>query len=209
MSIQIFHPYFNGVVWEFFYVEVYELFMHILILTLTGYIICKCFLPFSRLSFQKSELLTHCWWECKMIQLLQEGGPLPGPGSGLLSNTRKWVVRRDTCADTVRDFIGKGRPGRKHWGKETQEDCFATWLTISGFMLMGLVSRLSFWLRVLPGGTHIAQPRWMPARRIQGGGQTRGVSFWPFLNSSACWWLISSMFLTRTSCRKTTHANGY
>ena len=79
-----------------------------------------------------------------MIQLLQEGGPLPGPGSGLLSNTRKWIVRRDTCADKARDFIGKGRPGRKQWGKETQEDCFAMWLAISGFMLMALVSRLSF-----------------------------------------------------------------
>ena len=29
-----------------------------------------------------------------------------------------------------------------------------------------------------------------------------------FLNSSSWWWLISSVFLTRTSCRKTTHANG-
>ena len=67
----------------------------------------------------------------------------------------------------------------------------------------------SFWLRVLPGGANITQPRWIPARRILGGGRTRGVSFWPFLNSSSWWWLISSMFLTRTSCGKTTHANGY
>ena len=28
-------------------------------------------------------------------------------------------------------------------------------------------------------------------------------------NSSGWWWLISSVFLTRSSCRKTTHANGY
>ena len=41
--------------------------------------------------------------------LLQEGGPLPGPESGLLSNTRKWIVRGDTCADEGRDYIGKGR----------------------------------------------------------------------------------------------------
>ena len=59
----------------------------------------------------------------------------------------------------------------------------------------------SFWLRVLPGGACLIQPRWMPERRILGGGQTCGVSFWPFLNSS-CWWcLISSVFLTRTSCK--------
>ena len=46
-------------------------------------------------------------------------------------------------------------------------------------------------------------------RRILGGGQAWGVSFWPFSNSSSWWWLVSSMFLTRTSCHKTTHANGY
>ena len=66
-----------------------------------------------------------------------------------------------------------------------------------------------FWLRVLPGGTCLVQPRWMPTRSILGGGWTRGVTFWPFLNSLGWWWLISSVFLTRTSCHKTTHANCY
>ena len=67
----------------------------------------------------------------------------------------------------------------------------------------------SFWLRILPGVTRLVQPRWMPVRRILGGGWTCGVSFWPFQNSSGWWWLISSVFLTRTSCRKTSHANSY
>ena len=49
----------------------------------------------------------------------------------------------------------------------------------------------------------------MPERRILGGGRTCGVSFWPFLNSSHWWRLINSMFLTRTSCHKTTHADSY
>ena len=48
---------------------------------------------------------------CQSRHLLQEGGPLPGPETGLLSNTRKWIVRGDTCADKARDFIGKGHPG--------------------------------------------------------------------------------------------------
>ena len=67
----------------------------------------------------------------------------------------------------------------------------------------------SFWLRVLPGGAHLVQPRRMPERRILGGCRTGGVSFWPFRNSSGWWRLISSLFLTRTSCHKTTHENGY
>ena len=70
------------------------------------------------------------------------------------------------------------------------------------------VSDQSVWLRVLPGGACIAQPRWTPVRILEGG-LTHGVSFWPFLNSSSWWWLISSVFLTRTSCHKATHANGY
>ena len=31
--------------------------------------------------------------------MLLEGGPLPGPETGLLSNTRKWIVWGDTYAD--------------------------------------------------------------------------------------------------------------
>ena len=49
----------------------------------------------------------------------------------------------DICADKARDFIGKGRPGGEQWGEGTQENSSATWLTVSGFMVMGLVSRLS------------------------------------------------------------------
>ena len=72
-----------------------------------------------------------------------------------------------------------------------------------------VVSDQSLWLRVLPGGACIAQAGWMPARRIQGDGWTCGVTFWPFPNASGWWWLTHSMFLTRTSCHKTTHTNGY
>ena len=75
--------------------------------------------------------------------LLQEGVPLPGPESGLLSNTWKWIVRGDTHADKARDFTGKGHPGGEQEGKGTQETCSATWLAVSGFMVMELVSRLS------------------------------------------------------------------
>ena len=49
----------------------------------------------------------------------------------------------------------------------------------------------------------------MLARQILGSGQTRGVSFQPFPNSSSWWLLISSIFLIRISCHKTTHTNGY
>ena len=75
--------------------------------------------------------------------MLQKGGPLPGPETGLLSNTWKWIVRGDTSADKARDFIGKGRLGGEQQGKGTQESSSVTWLAVSGFMVMGLVSGLS------------------------------------------------------------------
>ena len=37
-------------------------------------------------------------------------------------------------------FIGKGQLGGEQQGKGTQENCSATWLTVSDFMVMGLVS---------------------------------------------------------------------
>ena len=77
------------------------------------------------------------------VLLLQEGGPPPGLKSGLLSNTRKWIVRGDARADKARDFIGKGCPGGEQEGKRTQDNCCATWVAVSGFVVMGLVSRLS------------------------------------------------------------------
>ena len=74
---------------------------------------------------------------------------------------------------------------------------------MSGFMVMGLVSWWSLTNHsnsVFTDGAHLAQPRWMPVRGILGGGQTCGVSFRPFLNSSGWWWLISSIFLIRKLC---------
>ena len=148
-----------------------------------------------------------------VVKLLQERGCLPGPETGLLSNTRKWIVQGDTCADKARDFIGKGHPGGEQWGKGTQENSSVTRLAVSGFMVMGLVSGLSLAnhsdSRVLPGGARLVQPRWMPERRILGGGRTCGISFWPSLNSSSWWWLIALCSLPGPPVIKITHANGY
>ena len=103
--------------------------------------------------------------------MLQERGPLPGPETGLLSNTRKLIVQGDTCADKAIDFIGKGGPCGEQGDKGTQENISVTWLAVSGFMVMGLVSGLSLASHsdsksFLVG---LVQPKWMPERRILGG----------------------------------------
>ena len=137
--------------------------------------------------------------------MLQERGPFTGPETGLLSTTQKGIVQGATCVDKARDFIGRGHPSGEQEGEGTQENCFATWLSVSGFMVMGLVSGWSLADHsnsVFPGGARIAQPRWMLARGTLGSGWTRSVSFRPFPNSSGWWWLISSIFLTKISCHK-------
>ena len=75
--------------------------------------------------------------------LLQEEGPLPGPESELLSNIWKRTVRGDTHADKARDFSGKGHLDGEQAGKGMLENCSATRLAVLGFMVMGLLSRLS------------------------------------------------------------------
>ena len=40
-------------------------------------------------------------------------------------------------------LVGRGALGGEQQGQGTQEDCSAPQLTVSGFMLMGLASRLS------------------------------------------------------------------
>ena len=52
-------------------------------------------------------------------------------------------LSEETHTLTKQKNTGKGRPGREQQGKGTQENCSATWLAVSGFMGMGLVSGLS------------------------------------------------------------------
>ena len=145
--------------------------------------------------------------------VLQEGGPLPGSESMLLSNTWKWIVWGDTCVDKARDFFGKGSLGRQHEGKETQENCSATWLTVSGFMVIGLVSGLSL-VNHSDSGSFLVVHALLSQDGFHWGGfwkygRTYGISFWSFLNSSSWGWLVSSGFLTRTSCYKITYTGEY
>ena len=124
-------------------------------------------------------------------------------------------MSEETRADKARDFIGKRHPGGEQEGTGTQENCSAAWLAVSGFMVMGLVSWLSL-------ASHSDSESFLVVHALfsQDGCQREG--FWEvvghvgvslcskgYTNSPGWWRLISSMFLTRTSCHKTTHANGY
>ena len=108
-----------------------------------------------------------------------KGDPFQDPrvGSGL---TLGDVLPEETHALTEETLLGRGarvesrtvrEPRRTALPPGSQSGVLWPWDSFPG----------CFWpitgLRVLPGGAHAAQPRWTPARRILGGGRTRGVSF--------------------------------
>ena len=121
-------------------------------------------------------------------------------------------LRRHMCWQS-KIFYWERAPGWRTGGKGNPGELLCHMVCSLRFYVDGVsfwvVFIQSFWLRVLPHGVHLVEPRWMPERRILGGVQPCDVLFWPFPNSSCWWWLISSLFLSRTSCLKTTHANGY
>ena len=154
-----------------------------------------------------------CW---KNETLAGRVGPLPGPESGLLSNTWKWVIWGDLCGQSRR-LYWEGAPGEEQEGKRTQEECSATWFAVSGFTVLGLVSGLSLSSHS-NSGSFLGVLASLSQDGFQWGGfwdvgRTYGlappVSFWPSPNSSGWWWLGNSVFLTRISCSKITHVNGY
>lgn len=85
------------------------------------------------------------------------------------------IVRGDTPADKARNSIRKGCLGGKQQGDRTQENCSDTWLTVSGFMGMEFLSRLSL-------SNHLAWPdpaqgrSWWRVHLSQDGFQCQG--FW-------------------------------
>ena len=124
------------------------------------------------IQFITSQLKLCTSWK---VLILQDRGLLPAPKSGLLSNTRKWIVQGDTDADEASDFIEKG--GEQE-DEGSQEGC-----SVSGFMVMGLVSRL-------PLASHSGSRSFLMVHTLlsqdgfqQGDfweiGRTYGISFWP------------------------------
>ena len=78
----------------------------------------------------------------KVAICCREGDPFQGPRGVLVSDLEMNYPRRCVCQQSER-LYWEGRPGQRAAGEGAQEDCSATWLTVLGFMVMGLVSGLS------------------------------------------------------------------
>ena len=94
------------------------------------------------------------------------------------------LLGKGTWVESSRCKVGEGNPGEQLCHMACSLGFYGDGITF----LVGFSQ--SFWLRVLPGCAHLIQPRWMPERRILGGGQTCDISLWPFSNSSGWWRLI-------------------
>ena len=72
-----------------------------------------------------------------------KGDPFQGPKLGSCLTLGNELSEETHALTKQEIFIGKRRQGREQESKGTQENSSATWLTISCFMVMELVSRLS------------------------------------------------------------------
>ena len=71
----------------------------------------------------------------------RKGDPFQGPRAGCCLTLRNELSEE---MHMLTKQEGKGCLGSEQQGKETQEGCSATWVVVSGVMVMGLVSWLSF-----------------------------------------------------------------
>ena len=139
-------------------------------------------------------------------------GPFQSPKLGSCLTLRNELSKETYVLTKQEILLGKGTLVESSRVRETRRTALPhglqSWVLWWWISFLVVFSQ-SFRLRVLPGDAHLVQLRWMPRRKILGGGWKCGLSFWPFLNSSGWRRLIGSMFLTRTSCCKRTHIDGY
>ena len=107
------------------------------------------------------QTLTHAQVFLTLVLVLQEGGPPPGPDSGLLSNAQKCIFQGDTRTDHAKDFTGKGHAGGEWQGERTRRTALPWGLQAGVLREWGqlpVVFGQSFCLSVLLGGRCVVHP---------------------------------------------------
>ena len=81
-------------------------------------------------------------------------------------------------------LLGKGPRVESSRAREPRRTALSRGFAVPGYMVLGLVSRLSLAnhsesesFLVVQVVVYLVQPRWMPVRRILGGGWTCSISF--------------------------------
>lgn len=151
--------------------------------------------------------------------MLQERGPLPGPKSELLSDTRKWIVQGDNTNWQSKILYWEGAPGRRAVRQENPGEplCHVACSHSNRFSFRVVSDQSS----CLAYGCSDSGPSWWheplspkvdsrekDSRRLVG--YIMGWRLLPPFGHSQFFQLVfstSTMFLVWTSCCKTTHAS--
>ena len=129
----------------------------------------------------------------------RKGDHFQGPRVGSCLTVGNELSEQTHMLTKQKTLLGRGPLGREQQRKGTEENCSAVWLTVSGFMVMGLVSGLSLANRLAwPIFGLTFGPFWRCAHlsaKVDSSakdsgrlvGQNYGLvsppSFWPLLNS--------------------------
>ena len=113
-------------------------------------------------------------------QYCRKGDPFQGPKLGSCLTLGNELFEETHLLTKQEILLGKGTQVESSRVRELRRTALprgsqspVLWWWVS----FRVVFSQSFWLRVLPGGACLVQPRWMPERRILGGGWACGISF--------------------------------
>ena len=112
-----------------------------------------------------TEAESYFLWKC-----CRKGDPFQGPKPGSCLTLGNELSEETHLLTEQEILLGKGARVESRRVREPRRTA-PPWLTVSGCMVMGLVSGSSLANPsdpVLPGGARLVQPRWMPERRILG-----------------------------------------
>ena len=77
------------------------------------------------------------------VKVLQEGDPFQDPRASSYLTLGNELSKETHMSTKQETLLRRVAPGGEQEGKGTQENSWATWLAVWGFMVMGLVSGLS------------------------------------------------------------------
>ena len=125
-------------------------------------------------NFSAKNILCNC---CR------KGDPFQGPKLGSCLTLRNELSEETHALTKQEILLGKGTRVESSRVREPRRTALPMACSLRFYgdgISFQVVFSQSFWLRVLPAGARLVQPRWMPERRILGSGRTWGVSFRPF-----------------------------
>ena len=144
---------------------------------------------------------------CAIQYYCRNRGPIQGPKSGLCLTIRNELSKETHVLTKQQILLGRGAQAESRRVREPRRTALPVAFHL-GFYDDGIsfwvISSQSLWFSIFSGGTRIVQQKCLPMRRTLGGARHVASSS----DYSQILLLVSSVFLTRTSCPQITHTDG-